>query len=58
MVLGKVLKCNTNTFQIHLNTSTFGRLNPFLLGSWDWVVKLCVDIVCEGSIVMGKFKMK
>ena len=64
MVLGEVLKSSTSTIQMYLSTSnsTFGRLNPFLLGSMDSVVKLCVDIiVCEGStrsIVIGKFKMK
>ena len=64
MVLGKVLKSSTSTFQMYLSTSTStsGRFNPFLLGSRDWVVKLCVDIIiCEGctrSIVIGQFKMK
>ena len=46
---------------MYLSTSTFGRLK-FLLGSRDWVAKLCVDItVCEGSnlsVVIGKFKIK
>ena len=63
MVLGKVLKFSTSTFQMYLSTSTnFGRFNPFVLWSRDWVVKLCVDIiVCDGStlgIVTGKSKME
>ena len=62
MVLGKVLKASTSTFQMYLSTSTStcGGRNPFTLGSRGWVVKLRVGIVYEGStlsIVIGKFKM-
>ena len=64
MVLGKVFKSSTSTFQLYLSTSisTLSGLNAFLLGSRDSVVKLYVDIiVCEGStlnIAIGKFKIK
>ena len=55
MVLEKVLKSSTSTFQMYLttSTSTFGGLNPFLLGSRDYYRNARMHVQRQGVNVLS-----